>query len=90
MVLSILLLSLSSKVTSGLEISTSGCLLFSRLPGVLLTFFSSIFYVCDMDLDKIKEWVLGRVDSIAKSLGVEMRVLVLIAFLVGYLIGNWG
>jgi hypothetical protein len=56
----------------------------------LLILFSSIFYVCDMDLDKIKEWVLGRVDSIAKSLGVEMRVLVLIAFLVGYLIGNWG
>ena len=43
-----------------------------------------------MDLGEIKEWVLGRVDSIAKSLGVEMRVLVLIAFLVGYLIGNWG
>ena len=43
-----------------------------------------------MDLYKIKEWVLGRMDSIAKSLGVEMRVLVLIAFLVGYLIGNWG
>ena len=41
-----------------------------------------------MDLYKIKEWVLGRMDSIAKSLGVEMRVL--IAFLVGYLIGNWG
>ena len=31
-----------------------------------------------MDLGEIKEWVLGRVDSIAKSLGVEMRVLVLI------------
>ena len=43
-----------------------------------------------MDLDKIKEWVLGRVDSIAKSLGVEMRVLVLIAFLFFYLFGNWG
>ena len=43
-----------------------------------------------MDLDKIKEWILGRVDSIAKSLGVEMRVLVLITFLVGYLIDNWG
>jgi hypothetical protein len=43
-----------------------------------------------MDLYKIKEWVLGRMDSIVKSLGVEMRVLVLIAFLVGYLIGNWG
>ena len=43
-----------------------------------------------MDLYKIKEWVLGRMDSISKSLGVEMRVLVLIAFLVGYLIGNWG
>jgi len=35
-----------------------------------------------MDLEKIKEWILDRVDSIAKSLGVEMRVLVLIAFLV--------
>jgi hypothetical protein len=57
---------------------------------IVFILFSSIFYVCDMDLDKIKEWVLGRVDSIAKSLGVEMRVLVLIAFLVGYLIGNWG
>lgn len=42
-----------------------------------------------MDLEKIKEWVLDRVDSIAKSLGVEMRVLVLIAFLVGYLIGQF-
>lgn len=42
-----------------------------------------------MDLEKIKEWVLDRVDSIAKSLGVEMRVLVLIAFLVGYLIGRF-
>jgi len=41
-----------------------------------------------MDLEKIKEWVLDRVDSIAKALGVEMRVLVLIAFLVGYLIGR--
>jgi len=43
-----------------------------------------------MDLEKIKEWVLDTVDLIAKRLGVEMRVLVLIAFLVGYLIGNWG
>jgi len=42
-----------------------------------------------MDLEKIKEWNLDRVDSIAKSLGVEMRVLVLIAFLVGYLIGRF-
>ena len=42
-----------------------------------------------MDLEKIKEWVLDRVDSIAKSLGVEMRVLVLIAFSVGYLIGRF-
>jgi hypothetical protein len=42
-----------------------------------------------MDLEKIKEWILDRVDSIAKSLGVEMRVLVLIAFLVGYLIGRF-
>ena len=47
---------------------------------IVFILFSSIFYVCDMDLDKIKEWVLGRVDSIAKSLGVEMRVLILIAF----------
>ena len=42
-----------------------------------------------MDLEKIKEWVLNRVDSVAKSLGVEMRVLVLIAFFVGYLIGRF-
>jgi len=42
-----------------------------------------------MDLEKIKEGVLNSVDSIAKSLGVEMRVLVLIAFLVGYLIGRF-
>lgn len=42
-----------------------------------------------MDLDKIKKWVLDQVDSIAKGLGVEMRVLVLIAFILGYLIGNW-
>jgi hypothetical protein len=42
-----------------------------------------------MDLEKIKEWVLNSVDSIAKSLGVKMRVLVLIAFLVGYLIGRF-
>ena len=45
-----------------------------------------MFYVYVMDLDKIKEWVLAAVDSIAKSLGFEMRVLVLIAFL----LGNWG
>ena len=43
----------------------------------------------NMDLDKIKKWVLDQVDSIAKGLGVEMRVLVLIAFILGYLIGNW-
>ena len=42
-----------------------------------------------MDLEKIKEWGLDSVVSIAKSLGVEMRVLVLIAFLVGYLIGRF-
>ena len=42
-----------------------------------------------MDLDKIKAAVLNAVESIAKSLGVEMRVLVLISFLVGYLLGRF-
>ena len=42
-----------------------------------------------MDLEKIKNAILNAVDSIAKGLGVEMRVLVLIAFLVGYLIGRF-
>ena len=42
-----------------------------------------------MNLEKIKTAVLNAVDSIAKNLGVEMRVLVLIAFLVGYLIGRF-
>jgi|TARA_B110000914_G_scaffold49788_1_gene42576 hypothetical protein len=41
-----------------------------------------------MDLEKIKITVLKIVDSIAKSLGVELRVLVLIAFLVGYILGR--
>lgn len=41
-----------------------------------------------MDLEKIKIAVLKIVDSIAKSLGVELRVLVLIAFLVGYILGR--
>ena len=41
------------------------------------------------DFEKIKTAILNAVDSIAKSLGVEMRVLVLIAFLVGYLIGRF-
>jgi len=42
-----------------------------------------------MDFEKIKAAVLHAVDSIAKSLGVELRVLVLISFLVGYLIGQF-
>jgi hypothetical protein len=41
-----------------------------------------------MDLEKIKNAILKIVDSIAKSLGVELRVLVLIAFLVGYISGR--
>ena len=41
-----------------------------------------------MDLEKIKITVLKIIDSIAKSLGVELRVLVLIAFLVGYILGR--
>jgi hypothetical protein len=41
-----------------------------------------------MDLEKIKITVLKIVDSIAKSLGVELRILVLIAFLVGYILGR--
>ena len=41
-----------------------------------------------MDLEKIKEAILNAVDSIAKRLGVEMRVLVLISFLAGYLLGS--
>ena len=39
-----------------------------------------------MNFEKIKIAILNAVDTIAKSLGVEMRVLVLIAFLVEYLI----
>jgi hypothetical protein len=42
-----------------------------------------------MDLEKIKAAVLNAVESIAKSLGVEMRILVLISFLVGYLLGRF-
>ena len=42
-----------------------------------------------MDFDKIKAAILNAVESIAKSLGVEMRVLVLISFLVGYLLGRF-
>ena len=42
-----------------------------------------------MDLEKIKAAILNAVDSIAKSLGIELRVLVLIAFAVGYLVGKW-
>ena len=42
-----------------------------------------------MDLEKIKEAILNAVDSIAKRLGVEMRVLVLISFLFGYLLGRF-
>ena len=41
-----------------------------------------------MDLEKIKETVLKAVDLVGKSLGIELRVLVLIAFLVGYLLGR--
>ena len=41
-----------------------------------------------MDLEKIKEAILNAVDSIAKRLGVEMRFLVLISFLAGYLLGR--
>jgi hypothetical protein len=41
-----------------------------------------------MDLEKIKITVLKIVDSIAKRLGVELRILVLIAFLVGYILGR--
>ncbi len=42
-----------------------------------------------MDLEKIKAAILNAVDSIAKSLGVELRVLVILALIVGYLIGSW-
>ena len=42
-----------------------------------------------MDFEKIKNAVLNTVDSIAKVLGVEMRVLVLIFFLAGYLLGRF-
>tara|TARA_A100001011_G_scaffold8548_1_gene9773 strand:+ start:1171 stop:1299 length:129 start_codon:yes stop_codon:yes gene_type:complete len=42
-----------------------------------------------MDFEKIKQAVLKAVDSIAKTLGVEMRVLVLISFLVGYILGRF-
>ena len=41
-----------------------------------------------MDLEKIKEAILNAVDSIAKRLGVDMRVLVLISFLAGYILGR--
>ena len=42
-----------------------------------------------MDIEKIKVAILNPVDSIAKILGVELRVLVLLAFILGYLIGSW-
>ena len=42
-----------------------------------------------MDLEKIKVAILNAVDSLAKSLGIELRVLVIIAFIVGYLAGKW-
>ena len=42
-----------------------------------------------MDIEKIKVAILNAVDSIAKILGVELRVLVLLAFILGYLIGSW-
>ena len=42
-----------------------------------------------MDLEKIKAAILNAVDSIAKSLGIEVRVLVILSFIVGYLIGSW-
>ena len=41
-----------------------------------------------MDLEKIKITVFKIIDSIAKSIGVELRILVLIAFLVGYILGR--
>ncbi len=41
-----------------------------------------------MDLEKIKKIILNAVDSIAKSLGIEIRVLVLISFMVGYILGR--
>ena len=41
-----------------------------------------------MDLEKIKITVFKIIDSITKSLGVELRILVLIAFLVGYILGR--
>ena len=39
-----------------------------------------------MNFEIIKTAILNAVDSIVKSLGVEMRALVIIAFLVEYLI----
>jgi|TARA_B110000977_G_scaffold197574_1_gene280443 hypothetical protein len=42
-----------------------------------------------MDFEKIKQAILNAIDSIAKSLGVEIRVLVLISFLFGYLLGRF-
>ncbi len=42
-----------------------------------------------MDLEKIKVAILNAIESIARSLGVELRVLVLIAFIVGYILGKW-
>ena len=42
-----------------------------------------------MDFERIKQAVLNAIDSIAKSLGVEIRVLVLISFLFGYLFGRF-
>ena len=42
-----------------------------------------------MDFEKIKQAILNAIDSIAKSLGVEIRVLVLISFLLGYLFGRF-
>ncbi len=40
-----------------------------------------------MDLEKIKATLIN-IKSVAKSLGVELRVFVLIAFLVGYILGR--
>jgi hypothetical protein len=42
-----------------------------------------------MDLEKIKQAVLNAIDSIAKRLGVEIRVLVIISFLLGYIFGRF-
>tara|TARA_B110000263_G_C15225802_1_gene472180 strand:- start:840 stop:974 length:135 start_codon:yes stop_codon:yes gene_type:complete len=42
-----------------------------------------------MDLKDLKEKILQFIDDIAKSLGVELRVLVLIAFFLGFFLGQF-